>query len=391
MMSLFKKVNQSRVNTIIAGVRNLQKLMKKKVYYALAAGIILIGLVGVGLKATSSLSTISENVPLVKTSVVQAGAANDSHTYSGEVRGRYESQLAFQVGGKIVKRNVDLGSVVHAGDVLMQIDAKDIQQTVNMGAAQVAAAESQLNLAASNLKRYRQLYEEGLTSRASYEQYQSDYDSAAATVQQAEAHYAQGANQLDYSALYADSNGVVTEIAADAGQVVGAGQRVITVVKSGEQEVEINVPENRVEDMRKASQLKVTFWALPGVTLDGNIREIAPIADKVTRTYKVRVTLINPPPELKLGMTASVSGAGLAATQAAMNIPLAAVYQTTDTPSVWVVAGDTVHLRPVKLGAYGNDQVEVLEGLSQGDVIVVAGVHKLREDQQVRAIGGEGQ
>ncbi len=233
----------------------------------------------------------------------------------------------------------------------MQIDAKDIQQTVNMGAAQVASAESQLNLASSNLKRYRQLYEDGLTSRAFYyEQYQSDYDSASAAVQQASAHYAQGANQLDYSALYADSDGVVIGIDAEAGQVVGAGQRVITVVKSGEQEVEINVPENRVEDMRKASQLKVTFWALPGVTLDGNVREIAPIADKVTRTYKVRVSIINPPPELKLGMTASVSGAGPAAMQAVMYIPLAAVYQTTASPEVWVVANDMVNLRPVKLG-----------------------------------------
>ncbi len=75
------------------------------------------GLVAAWFKASSSLSTVSEDVPLVKISVVQAGASNKSNTYSGEVRGRYESQLAFQVGGKIVKRNVDLGSVVHAGDV----------------------------------------------------------------------------------------------------------------------------------------------------------------------------------------------------------------------------------------------------------------------------------
>ncbi|MCP6429087.1 efflux RND transporter periplasmic adaptor subunit, partial [Klebsiella pneumoniae] len=82
---------------------------------------------------------------------------------------------------------------------------------------------------------------------------------------------------------------------------------VLTIVQDGEREVEINVPENRIEELRKAQQLKVTFWALSNVILDGKVREIAPMADPVTRTYKVRISLLNPPPEMKLGMTAAVS------------------------------------------------------------------------------------
>ena len=369
----------------------MRNLAKNKLYYGVAAGVIVLGLVGgIFLKSNSAAKVVEEDAPLVRTSTIGLGTVNANNTYAGEVRGRYESQLAFQVSGKIIKRNVDLGAVVHAGDVLMQIDARDIQQTVNMGSAQVESAESQLRLAESNLNRYRQLYEDGVVGRAAYEQYQTQYDSAVAAVHQASAHYAQGANQLDYSCLYADGDGVVSAIEAEAGQVVGAGQRVITLIRSGEQEVEINIPENKVDEVRKVGQVKITFWALPGVVVDGTLREIAPVADKIARTYKARISLVNPPAELKLGMTAAVSTTGSAKT-AAVNIPLTAIYQTQDNPAVWVVTGDAVTLRPIKLGVYGKDCVEVVEGLNSGEQIVIAGVHKLHEGQKIRLAGGDGQ
>ena len=162
---------------------------------------------------------------MVRSQRIDRNDNRDRLTYSGEVRGRYESQLAFQVGGKIIRRYVELGSVVKAGDVLMQIDAKDIHPTVNMAAAQIHSAQSQLKLASSNLQRYRQLYEQNAISKAQYEQYLSAYKVAEAAASQ----YAQGANQLDYSLLRADQSGVVASIAAEAGQVVGAGQAVVTL------------------------------------------------------------------------------------------------------------------------------------------------------------------
>jgi len=364
------------------------ELSKKKLYYGLAAGLLLLCvLAGVVWKRNSQAAVVAENIPLVCTTVINTGGAIQSYTYSGEVRGRYESQLAFQVNGKIIKRNVELGSVVNAGDMLMQIDPKDLQQTVNIGSAQVYSAESQLRLAENNLNRYRQLYEQNAISRAQYDQYVNVYDAAVAAVRQASAQYVQGANQLDYSVLYADKPGVVSSITAEAGQVVSAGQTVITLVQDGEREVEISVPENRIEEVRKAQQIKVAFWALPNVTVDGKIREIAPMADKVSRTYKVRVTLVNPPQEIKLGMTATVL-TGNTGNQAAAYIPLAAIYQNGQTPAVWILNGDTVTLRSVKIGAFGDGQVQVLEGLQNGDVIVTAGVHKLREGQKVRTTGG---
>lgn len=329
-----------------------------------------------------------QKTALVRSQVVRVEHTGQSASYSGEVRGRYETQLAFQVDGKIIRRNVELGSVVRPGDVLMEIDPKDIIQTVNSSSAQVYSAQSQLRLAESNLTRYKQLYEENAISRAQYEQYQNAYDVAAASVQQATAQYAQGSNKLGYSSLYANNSGIISSINAEAGQVVSAGQSVITLVQDGEREVEISVPENQVENLYTAKQIKVAFWALPNTTVQGKVREISPVADKVSRTYKVRISLVNPPETIKLGMTASV----MVAKEALGNtvyIPLAALYQTGDTPGCWVVNNDMVTLRPIKIGVFDDNKVQVLEGLNDGDVIVTAGVHKLQEGQKVRLAGEE--
>jgi len=366
----------------------LTKLSRKKLYCGLIAGVCIAITVGSLILAKhNSTKPIVEELAMVRTAVVGNTGMAQGYIYSGEVRGRFESQLAFQVAGKIIKRNVQLGSVVNNGDILMQIDSRDLQQTVNSNSAQVFSAESQLKLAESNLNRYRQLLETGAISRAQYDQYASSYEVALAGVRQASAQYVQGSNQLDYSLLMADKPGVVSSIMAEMGQVVSAGQIVITVVQDGEREVEIAVPENRIEELRKAGQIKVAFWALPNVTVDGNVREIAPMADQTTRTFKVRISLLNPPSEIKLGMTASVTLSDSTAKPKVM-IPLAAVYQDGNVAKVWVVKDDVLTLCPVQTGSFGNGTIQVVSGLRQGDRIVIAGVHKLKEGQKVK-IGGE--
>lgn len=138
----------------------MQKFSKKKLYYGLAAGVVLAAVAaGIMIKGHSKSAVVMEEVALVRTAVVENAGAAQNYIYSGEVKGRFESQLAFQVGGKIIKRHVQLGSVVNAGDVLMEIDAKDVKQTVNSNAAQVYSAESQVKLAENNLNRYQKLYE----------------------------------------------------------------------------------------------------------------------------------------------------------------------------------------------------------------------------------------
>ena len=331
-----------------------------------------------------------EEAPVQKPPVVRTQQADkaslSAESYSGTVRGRYETNLSFQVGGQILSRNIDAGSRVKAGDTLMVIDARDAVQKANAGDAQVSQARAQLNLAQSNLARYTELYHQEVVPKATLDQYQTNYDAAFANYQAALAQSAQGHNVLSYTNLAAGADGVISSISAEEGQVVAAGQTVAVLVQTDELEVEIAVPEDRVASLQPGQEADVTFWAFKG-SAKGVVREISPAADNASRTYKVRVSIPNPPQEMQLGMTASVSFADAgAAEKAEVELPLTAIYQTEDQPQVWLVEDGKVHLKNITVKRFGSSTVMV-EGLSPSDIVVTAGVHKLREGQEVRREG----
>ncbi|WP_073088542.1 efflux RND transporter periplasmic adaptor subunit [Selenomonas ruminantium] len=332
-----------------------------------------------------SKEAAQEKPVLVKTQQASLGADAQSGSYSGTVKGRHETNMSFQVGGQILARNVQVGSRVHAGDVLMVIDARDVLQQSNQGDAQVASARAQLSLAEKNLERYTQLYQESAVSKATLDQYQTNYDAAFAAYRSALAQQKQGHNSLGYTNLTSGANGVISAISAEEGQVVAAGQTVLTLVQTDELEVEISVPENKVSELSLGLPVSVDFWALKG-RVDGTIREIAPMADAATRTYKVRVSIPEPPEGMQLGMTANVSikGAETEEADGITTLPLAAIFQDGDTAQVWVVGDDNrLTAKAVTVEQLGDDKVQVA-GLGVGDLVVTAGVHKLHEGQSVR-------
>lgn len=321
--------------------------------------------------------------PLVSAMTVGSLLEDPSHVYSGEVHGRFETGLAFRIPGKVIARHVDAGSVVKAGTVLMQVDPSDVQQAVNASRAQLAAARSQFTLASDQLGRFKALYERDFMSKAELDRYQNAHDSAQSLVKQARAQYTQASNQLAYCNLVAEAPGVVLDVRAEQGQVVGAGQPVVIMARGDEKEVEIDIPENRIADFAGDTRFKVTFWALEKVEVQGRARVISPVADPITRTYKARITLVSPPAGVRLGMTASVLQDESVPSR--LLIPLSAVYQTGEDPTVWVIQDDRVTQRQVVLGGMdGRDRIAVIKGLEPGDKIVTAGVHKLSGNEKVR-------
>lgn len=326
----------------------------------------------------------SEPLPLVTSITVSARSSQPAHQFSGEVRGRYETALGFRVPGKIVARHVETGTRVKAGDLLMQVDPKDIQEAVTAARARVTAAESQYKLAADLLTRFKALYKQDYMSKAEIDRYQNSADSARAILKQARAQLSQANNQLAYCDLRADEDGVVLDVRAEAGQVVAAGMPVVIMAKGTQREVEIFVPENQVAQFDPGSLFQVKFWALPDLMIKGRLRYVSPVADPITRTYKTRITLIDPPKTVRLGMTASAS-TGEPGTSGSIFIPVSAVYQTGDSPMVWVIKGHKTTLQKVKLGQAGHgEEIQVIKGLAPGDEIVTTGVHKLSQGQKVR-------
>ena len=368
---------------------NLKKLIVDK--RLMLTGIVLIIMFVVySFVGNDKNKVIEEKVPFVKTIIVSDKLEGEEYSYPGEVRGRYEKELAFQVSGKVIGRYVQSGSVVKKGDELLAIDAKDIAQANNIALAQVNAANSQLNLADTNLKRYQTLYAQNAVSKAQLDQFENTYSVALASRAQAVAQYEQSSNQLDYTHLVADEAGVITNVSAEVGQVLVAGQTVISFVQEGEREVVISIPENRIDEFREESTngLEVTFWALPEVRIKGEIREIAPMASKETRTYTAKIRLLELPPAIKLGMTAKVNLAKNTTESTMAIIPASALYQTGKVPGVWVVENNKTHLQEIEVVHTGNDYVTV-KGLEKGTRIIAAGVHKLQPNQEVRLLDGE--
>lgn len=323
-----------------------------------------------------------EKLPLVQVKKVDSTMINSEENYSGVVKGRYETNLSFQVGGQIMSRNVEVGDLVKAGEVLMTINPRDVVQQTNQAEAQVASAKAQLDLATSNLNRYRELFNANAIAASVLDQYQTSYDAALAAYDNAVAVANQSQNALGYTNLLADFDGVISSINVEVGQVVAAGQTIAALVQTNELEIAVDIPENKISSIEINQPVTIKFWALND-SVDGFVREISPIADPASRTFAVKISIKNPPEKMQIGMTANVLMTSNDTKEIGIILPLTAIYQTEDQPQVWLVRDDKVKLQAVKVSNFENNDV-LVHGLQKGDLVVTAGVHKLREGQAVR-------
>ena len=313
-------------------------------------------------------------------------------TYTGDVRARWETALGFRVPGKIVARLVEVGQQVKTGQVLARLDPEDQKLSAEAAKQQLMAARSDFQQAKADLVRYKELVDKGFISAAEFDRRKTTYQTAAARLEQATAQLELNRNQTEYTTLRADHDGVVTAVLAEVGQVVSAGQAVVKTARLDEKEVAVNVPENRLVELRAAKDADVSLWASPGKIYKGRIREISPSADNVTRTYTVKVTVLDPDASVQLGMTANVRLRGGLRAEVA-RLPLTALFQKGDEAAVWVIDPKTqqVTLKPVLVGRYTQDYVTVVSGLNDGDLIVRAGVHKLNQGEKVRILADPAQ
>jgi RND family efflux transporter MFP subunit len=329
-----------------------------------------------------------EDVRPVRSIAVGLQPGSVSATYSGEVHARHETRHSFQTSGRITARQVEVGSRVRRGQVLARLDpAQEVLHVVS-AAASVEAVRNRVAQNRVDLERTRQLHERQFASRAELDQQQLALAEAESQLKSALAQQQIKVNQRGYTDLVADRDGVISAVHAEAGQVVSPGQAVVTLAADGEREVLVSIPEQRIDELRRARALRVSLWASPGKTYRGVLRELAPDADSVTRTYSARISIADADSAVLLGMTASVLAPDIEGSTG-IRLPLAAIYNKSGAPLVWVIDAKTsqVSTRPVRLGAAHNDQVVVAEGLAAGEQVVTAGVHLLHPGQKVKVIG----
>jgi RND family efflux transporter MFP subunit len=194
-----------------------------------------------GCKGEAAVKT--ETVRPVKVAIVAAAAPSRTLTYSGVVRPRIESALGFRVSGKIVARSANVGDRVEMDEVIARIDETDLQLAENAAKAAVASARSRRDMAKDNLERAKVLLPKAIISQAAYDTRRNELDAAEAALDTAEAQLRQAANAVGYASLKADKAGIVTAVTGEPGQVVSAGQAVVTLAVAGETEIAVAVPE----------------------------------------------------------------------------------------------------------------------------------------------------
>ena len=346
-------------------------------------GILLLAALG-ALSACSKVEPAHEPVRSVKVTTVGEDARQSSVEYSGDVQARVESRLGFRVGGKIIRRSVELGQRVKAGQVLAQLDPQDFKLAEAASKAQLAAAATNRDLAAADYKRYKDLREQNFISSAELERRESTWKAAQAQYDQAQAQLSGQGNQSAYTNLVADAAGVVTAVDAEVGQVVAAGTPVVRIAQDGPRDVVFSVPEDKVMALQVGSAAQVLQWSNQ-TQVQGKVREVAASADPVTRTYAVRVAL-DAKDALPLGSTVSVVPAALShAGQKNIKLPTSAFLRDGNSSAVWVLdpATMTVQLTKVEIVTADGNAVVVGSGLKPGMQVVIAGVHVLSPGQKV--------
>ncbi len=336
------------------------------------------------LAACSKPVPSEEPLRAVKVMVVAADGIHSGLEYAAEVRPRTESRLGFRVNGKLLRRMVDVGQHVSAGQPLAQLDAQDYKLSVDAAKAQFAAAVANRDLAASDFKRFKDLRDQNFISAAELERRDVALKAAQSQVDQAQAQLSAQGNQSAYTTLVADAAGVVTSADAEPGQVLAAGTPVVRIAQDGARDVVFSVPEDKVSQVKLGSDVEVHMWSGNAV-YQGKVREVSASADPVTRTFAIKVGLVSAD-VLPLGTTVSVVPRALDRSgPAVIKLPTSALQHDGKSVAVWVLdrTSMTVRLQPIVIATADGNEVVIQTGLQPGMEVVVAGVHVLSPGQKV--------
>jgi RND family efflux transporter MFP subunit len=324
----------------------------------------------------------SQAVRPVRTATVELQEGGEKVSLTGEIQPRYQADLGFRVNGKILERPVDVGTQVKKDNLLARLDPQQYKQDLEVAKSEIAVAEAEVTRSQAQEYRQRELLKNGHTTQVAYDQALKTFKTAQAQLDAARARQVQASENLGYTELKADNDGVITAIGADPGQVVSAGQMVVRLAQPGEREAVFNIAEGAFKSPPKDPTVTVHLVNNPEIETTGKVRYVSPQADPATRTYTVRVSLPDAPLQMRLG--ANVVGTVTLDQGLTVSIPGSALFQKDGKPAVWLVEKDkTVQLKPITVQRYQGDSVVVGDGLAQGDVVVTAGVQKLLPGQKV--------
>ena len=323
----------------------------------------------------------------VRVVTVEKSEAGTPVSLTGRIEAEDKVNLAFRIAGRLLENNLRVGDRVEAGQVVARLEPQNEQNTLRSAEAGYAAAEAALTQARNHFDRQDTLLKQGWTTRANHDQALKALQTAQAQLDAAQAQLKTAHDLVSFTQLEADAPGVVTALGPRAGAVVQAGQMIATLARKDGRDAVFDVPQQVLRAAPADAEVTVHLANDPSVVAHGRVREVAPQADPVTRTFEVRVGLTDPPPAMLLGAT--VTGQIEMAATPVVDIPASALTRMDQRPAVWIVdpANMTVSPRNVEVLRFDPGTVSVGSGLDTGEIVVTAGVQALHPGQKVRLLG----
>ena len=342
-----------------------------------------------------------------------AGTSASVLTGKGYVTARRRATVSSKVTGKVIEVNVEEGMAVRKGQVLARLDDSTLQAALGLYRAQLEAAKRQipesevrLEQARVQLQRQERLRKEGLNTPNDIDNAKAEVDSLVAriasaqeTVKVAESQIAMQQTAIDDTVIRAPFSGIALSKDAQPGEMVspvsaGGGftrTGISTIVDMSSLEIEVDVNESYINRVSAGQPVTAVLDAYPGFEIPASVIAVVPTADRQKATVLVRIGFkkLDPRilPDMGVGVTflreADASAASQSAAQSVTLVPQGAVKTDSGTTFVFLVNGQTVERRAVKIGGTDGDRVEVLAGLKGGDRIVIAPPTDLAAGKQI--------
>ena len=347
----------------------------------------IVALLGLSLLGGCDKPQPAAEIRPVRTVTAVAGSDGEPVSLTGHVRARTDESLAFRIDGRLIARRVEVGQVVQPNDLIAELDPQPQLDALHQAQGKLAAAEATLHEATNTVERKRTLTNQGWATRADYDAAERAFQTAKAQLDVAKAQLHEAEDHFGYSQLRADAPGVVVSKAAEAGEVVRAGQTIVTVAHHDGADAVFDVPASLMRQVSPDALITIALTDDPNIQTTGRVRETAPQADPTTRSFQVKVGLDAWPEAIRLGAT--VFGRTRMLGGKEIELPSTALTMVDNQPAVWVVDPKSlqVSLRTVELQRHASSSIVVSKGVEPGELVVTAGVHALRSGQKVRILG----
>ncbi len=348
-----------------------------------------------GVACEAEQQTAPERIrPVLYHRVERAGGPR-SRTLSGVSEAGTESVLSFKVPGQITELPVKVGDTVRRRQRLAELDPTDYKLRLKQAEASRSNARAQRRNAQAAYNRVRALYANQNASRSDLDAAQAAFESARANMQAASQAHSLAKQQLSYTKLTAPVSGSIAQVDVEVNENVGAGQPIIKLTSGSRPKVTVALPESLISKVERGDEVEVTFSAVAGETFSAVVSEVAVEADASGAAFPV-TAIINADPELiRPGMAAAVTFVFIPEGEEAGDdryiVPSSAVGQDRDGKFVFIVVESpegglpTVRRQEVTVAEeMTSDGLEITNGVSEGDLVVTAGVSKIQDGMTVR-------